>query len=92
LDEAKEFHYIYENSLLPAEKRWKLSVEEQWKQSFIAVVGEDGKEKSVIEIEMEKRKISRYHAIDEINRKISQNFANSLHSRTKMIMMRLEKK
>lgn len=91
LDEAKEFHYIYENSLLPAEKRWKLSVDEQWKQSFIAVVGEDGKEKSVIENEMEKRKISRYHAIDEINRKISQNFANSLHSRTKMIMMRLEK-
>ena len=36
---------------------------------------------------MTKKKMSRYHAIYDINRRISQNISNSLHSRTKMILM-----
>lgn len=84
LQEAKEYHYIYENSLLQEEEQWKLNMEEQWKDSFEKSIQLD---KSVIEIEMNKRSVSRYHAIYEINRKISQNFSNALHSRTKMILM-----
>ena len=82
--EAKEFHYIYENSLLPIEKRWKLSVDKQWENSFVKQI-DDGSD--VIDATMKKRNISRYHAIYEINRQISQNFSNSLHSQTKMILM-----
>lgn len=84
LHEAKEFHYIYENSLLPTEKRRKLSVDEQWENSFVKQK-DDGS--AVIDATMKKRNISRYHAIYEINRQISQNFSNSLHRRTKMILM-----
>lgn len=91
LNDAKEFHYVYENSLLPTDKQNELTVDERWKQSFISVADKDGQEKSVIDIEMAKRNISRYHAICEINRKISQNFSNTLHCRTKMILMGLDK-
>ena len=34
-----------------------------------------------------KKKMLRYHAIYDINRRIAQNISNSLHSRTKMILM-----
>lgn len=56
----------------------KLSAEEQWQKNF----GE-------VEIQrlMTKKKMSRYHAIYDINRRIAQNISNSLHSRTKMILM-----
>lgn len=90
-DEAKEYHYIYENLLLPPEKQWKLTSEDQWKDSFVETVVE-GKTISVVDKEMKKRSISRFHAILEINRKISQNFSNSLHSRTKMILMGFDEK
>lgn len=36
---------------------------------------------------MSKKKMSRYHAIHDINRRIAQNISNSLHARTKMILM-----
>ena len=90
-DEAKEYHYIYENLLLPPGKQWKLTSEDLWKESFVETVVE-GKTISVVDKEMKKRSISRFHAILEINRKISQNFSNSLHSRTKMILMGFDEK
>lgn len=90
-DEAKEYHYVYENLLLPTEKQWKLTSEDQWKDSFVETKV-NGKTTSKIDIVMEKRSISRFHAIQEINRKISQNFSNSLHSRTKMILMGFDNK
>lgn len=86
--EAKVFHYIYENSLLPIEKRWKLSVDKQWENSFVKQI-DDGSD--VIDATMKKRNISRYHAIYEINRQISQNYSNSLHCQTKMILMGFDK-
>lgn len=56
----------------------ELSAEEQWKKNF----GED----EMIRL-MNKKKMSRYHAIYDINRRIAQNISNSLHRRTKMILM-----
>ena len=91
LEEAKEFHYIYENSLLPLEKRWKKTVKEQWKNSFVKIQ-KDGKEMDVIDATMKKRGISRYHAIYDINRQISQNISNSLHCNTKLILMGIDTK
>lgn len=55
-----------------------LSDDIQWKNNF-------GKE--AINKLMKEKKISRYHAIQDINRRIEQNFSNSLHSKTKMILM-----
>lgn len=90
-DEAKEYHYVYENLLLPPDKQWKLTSEELWKDSFVETEI-DGRTISMIDKEMKKRSISRFHAIQEINRKISQNFSNSLHSSTKMILMGFDNK
>ena len=86
--EAKEFHYTYENSLLPADKQWQLTADQQWERSFERK--EDGT--NVIDDTMNRRGISRYHAIYEINRRISQNFSNVLHSRTILILMGLASK
>lgn len=55
----------------------ELSAEEQWDKNF----GEDEI------IRLLNKKMSRYHAIYDINRRIAQNISNSLHSRTKMILM-----
>ena len=54
--------------------------EVQWRKDFV-----DG----AIERCMEKRKISRYQAIYEVNRCVSQNVANALHLRTKLLLMGL---
>ena len=91
LDEAKEYHYVYENLQKPEEERWKLTQEEQWKNSFVETKDDNGNIVSVIEKTMKKRSISRYHAIYEINRQISQNFSNSLHRSTKLILMGIDK-
>jgi len=87
LKEAKEFHREYEISLLSEEdikkkniKPEDLTAEKQWENSF---------GNSVIPCVMERRKISRYHAIYDINRQISQNISNVLHSPTKLILMGL---
>lgn len=56
----------------------ELSAEEQWQKNF----GQD----EIVRL-MTKKKMSRYHAIYDINRRISQNISNSLHSRTKMILL-----
>lgn len=90
-DEAKEYHYVYENLLLSPDKQWKLTSEELWKESFVETKV-DGRTISIIDKEMKKHSISRFHAIQEINRRISQNFSNSLHSRTKMILMGFDEK
>lgn len=55
----------------------ELSAEEQWKKNF------GGDEM----IRLLNKKMSRYHAIYDINRRIAQNISNSLHRRTKMILM-----
>ena len=55
----------------------ELSAEEQWEKNF----GEDDM------IRLLKKKMSRYHAIYDIKRRIAQNISNSLHRRTKMILM-----
>jgi hypothetical protein len=56
----------------------ELSAEEQWQKNF--------GEAEIIRL-MTQKKMSRYHAIYDINRRIAQNFSNSLHNRTKMILM-----
>ena len=56
----------------------ELSAEEQWQKNF---------GKAEIQRLMTQKKMSRYHAIYDINRRIAQNISNSLHSRTKMILM-----
>jgi len=56
----------------------ELSATEQWLQNF----GND----EIVRL-MTKKKMSRYHAIYDINRRIAQNISNSLHCRTKMILM-----
>ena len=56
----------------------ELSAEEQWQKNF----GE-----AEIQRLMTQKKISRYHAIYDINRRIAQNISNSLHCQTKMILM-----
>ena len=60
----------------------ELSAEEQWTMNF----GE-----TEIQRLMTKKKMSRYHAIFDINRRIAQNISNSLHSRTKLILMGFSK-
>ena len=55
-----------------------LSAEEQWQKNF--------GEAEILRL-MTQKKMSRYHAIYDINRRIAQNISNSLHSRTKMILM-----
>ena len=61
----------------------ELSAQEQWQKNF----GED----EIIRL-MTKKKMSRYHAIYDINRRISQNISNSLHGQTKLILMGLDEK
>lgn len=56
----------------------ELSAEEQWKKNF--------GEAEILRL-MTKKQMSRYHSIYDINRRIAQNISNSLHSRTKMILM-----
>lgn len=60
----------------------ELAAEEQWQKNF----GE-----GEIQRLMTKKRMSRYHAIYDINRRIAQNISNSLHSRTKMILMGFSK-
>lgn len=56
----------------------ELSAEEQWEKNF----GEGEIQRLIT-----KKRMSRYHAIYDINRRIAQNISNSLHNRTKMILM-----
>lgn len=55
-----------------------LSAEEQWQKNF----GED----EIVRL-MTTKQMSRYHAIYDINRRIAQNVSNSLHRKTKMVLM-----
>ena len=62
-------------------ERSALSADEQWSKNF----GE-GEMKRL----MEKKKMSRYHAIYDINRRIKQNASNVLHQETKLILMGID--
>ena len=55
-----------------------LTPDEQWEKNF--------GESEIVRL-MTKKKMSRYHAIYDINRRIMQNISNVLHRRTKMILM-----
>lgn len=85
--ESQLFRYntILSDSILNNAKMFNLVYEnssylpeEQWKINF-------GKER--IDNIVAEKGISRYHAIYDINRRINQNIANVLHSRSKMILM-----
>lgn len=54
---------------------------EKWEADF-------GRE--AIERIMEEKRLNRYHAICELSRQMSQNISNSLHGRTKLILMGIE--
>lgn len=56
----------------------ELSAKDQWNVNF--------GEKAILDM-MTRKKMSRYHVIYDINRRIAQNISNSLHNRTKMILM-----
>lgn len=60
----------------------ELSAEEQWEKNF--------SEDEIIRL-INKKKMSRCHAIYDINRRIAQNISNSLHCQTKMILMSFAK-
>ena len=62
-------------------ERSALTADGQWSKNF----GE-GEMKRL----MEKKKLSRYHAIYDINRRIKQNASNVLHQETKLILMGLD--
>ena len=73
LSEAKEFHWVYED------KKTK-TPEEQWQIDFEgenAIDYHQGKPENP----------TRFHAIFDINRKISQDIANSLHKTTKQTLL-----
>ena len=55
-----------------------LSAKAQWDANF--------GEKAIRDM-MTRKKVSRYHAIYDINRRIAQNISNSHHNRTKMILL-----
>ena len=57
------------------------SSDDQWEENF----GEEAISKT-----MSKHKLSRFHAIYDINRRIEQNISNALHCQTKMILMGFE--
>lgn len=59
-----------------------LSAHEQWQKNF---------SKAEISKLIAEKNLSRYHAIYDINRRIEQNISNSLHCRTKMILMGFDK-
>ena len=59
----------------------ELSADEQWEQSF---------GKSEISRLIEKKNMSRYHAIYDINRRIAQNISNSTHSHTILVLMGID--
>ena len=60
-----------------------LSADEQWKRNF----GEEEIRRLI-----EKKGMSRYHAIYDINRRIKQNVSNVLHGTTKLILMGMDGK
>lgn len=83
LNEAKEFNRVYSDS--------ELSAYEQWEKDFVKEKIEGtGEEISAVEKCMKKEKISHYHAIHDINRRIEQNISNVLHQSTKMILMGID--
>ena len=77
LKQAKEFHKVYKNSDLDAD--------ELWENSF-------GKKEIEKLMNDDKKPMSPYHAIFDINRRIAQNISNSMHCRTKMILMGFDSK
>lgn len=93
LSEAKQFHWVYEKTI--AEKnnsKIEETPEMQWEKDFV----DDG-EMTAIDKAINKAKrngeiLLRYHAIYDINRKISQNISNTHHKQTKLHLLGLDGK
>ena len=82
-DRAKEYNYRYEDIRIRYEKeqdKIKDTREEQWSFNFGSDAVNDLKEDKAI---------SKYHAINEINRRINQNILNALHITTKEILLNI---
>lgn len=82
--EYEEFQYKIVN----------FSSDDWWEDSFGKLEDKnfgklENKDKDAITVLMDEKRLSRYHAIYEINRKISQNISNAQHLRTKLILMGL---
>ncbi len=80
--DAKLYHWVYKG-------KQEATADAQWKKDFIK---DDEKNLSAIDktinrAKEEGKELSRYHAIYDINRKISQDFANTMHRRTKLALM-----
>lgn len=80
LNDAMLFHYVYAKSSPDSNKKIENTPKDQWEKDF-------GKE--AINKLQNNKGISLHHAIMEINRQKEQNISNSLHKRTKMILMGL---
>ena len=74
LEKAKEFHCIY-NCIY---ENSELSANDLWEKHF---------RNNNIGTLMERRNISQYDAIYDINRRIAHNISNVLHMHTKMVLM-----
>lgn len=85
LNEAKEFHRVYEGSSQSADKQWRKDFVKNDETGLTAIDKTIKKVKKDTNIE-----ISRFHAIYDINRRIEQNISNSLHCCTKMILMGID--
>ena len=100
LSKAKEFHYIYSNPDLSYDQlwggldkeTWNALVAQQWEKDFIVDAQKNltAIEKAVDKAKAVGRNMSRYHAIYDINRMIGQNVSNSLHKKTKLILLGLD--
>lgn len=73
ISEAKTYHWVYEN-------KKKENAEKQWKNDF---EGESAIKNHCSKSENP----TRFHAIYDINRKMSQDISNSLHMTTKLTLM-----
>lgn len=80
LNKAKKYHYTYQLSAEDNPQKIADDADKQWEMNF--------DNKAIAQL-MKDKALSRYHAIYEINRCISQNISNVLHSTTKMRLMGL---
>lgn len=100
IDQAKVFNYEYEKIRIKYENENKNTKEENKNENIEGNVQIDIEKEikkcwkknfgtKATNRLRKKKKISKYHAINDINRRISQNFSNVLHIKTKEILLNL---
>jgi hypothetical protein len=83
LNEAQNFHWVYKNKKLA-------TAQEQWKNDFVeSTKGVSAIDKTIAKAKDNGQILTRFYAIYDINRKISQDIANAQHQRTKLMLMEL---